>query len=139
MTCSPRTKTKQKMGLPADQDFYWPKEAETQYRRNFTKRLDEAKGWKASLSKKLESDPKFKQAFAEHYQVDTWNPGGTSIVWVELPSFTGNVPLNNLDLYYGGSADYAGPNAAKTWSNGYQTVNQFAPSFDSVTAPRLVQ
>ncbi|HEY4094539.1 MAG TPA: DUF2341 domain-containing protein [Baekduia sp.] len=71
------------------------------------------------------------------YQVDTWNPGGTSVVWVDLPVFTGNVPLNNLELYYGGSADYAGPNAAKTWNNGYSVVNEFHPSYDGLTAPTL--
>jgi hypothetical protein len=71
------------------------------------------------------------------YQVDTWKPGGTSVLWVELPVFEGNVALNNIDLYYGGTAAYAGPNAAGTWSNGYQDVNQFNPSFEGVTAPTL--
>ncbi|HEY0277811.1 MAG TPA: DUF2341 domain-containing protein [Solirubrobacterales bacterium] len=71
------------------------------------------------------------------YQVDSWKPGGTSIVWVLLPQFEGNVALNNIDLYYGGSADYAGPNVKGTWSNGYQVVNQMVPSFEGVTAPTL--
>jgi Concanavalin A-like lectin/glucanases superfamily/Domain of unknown function (DUF2341) len=71
------------------------------------------------------------------YQVDTWNPGGTSVIWVDLPQFVGNVPLNNLELYYGGGASYAGPNAAGTWANGYQVVNQFTPSDTGVTAPTL--
>jgi hypothetical protein len=71
------------------------------------------------------------------YQVDTWKPGATSILWVLLPQFEGNVSLNNLDLYYGGSAEYAGPNATGTWSNGYQVVNQFVPDFSGVTAATL--
>jgi Domain of unknown function (DUF2341) len=71
------------------------------------------------------------------YQVDTWKPGGTSILWVLLPQFEGNVSLNNLDLYYGGSATYAGPNVKGTWSNGYQVVNQMVPSFEGATAPTL--
>jgi transketolase len=57
-----RTKTKEKLGLPADKDFYVPPGTIEHFRRNFAKRRDEAKSWKSALEQKLK-DPAFKKTW----------------------------------------------------------------------------
>jgi transketolase len=58
-----RAKTKEKLGLPADKDFWLPGEVLEHFRRNFSKRRDEAKSWKAALDQKMKDS-----AFAKTWQ-----------------------------------------------------------------------
>lgn len=52
------------------------------------------------------------------YEVDTWNPSGTSYVWVKLPSFASGV---NFRMYYGDNAKTTNPSVADVWT-GYKGV-----------------
>ena len=47
------------------------------------------------------------------YEVDTWNPSGTSYVWVKLPSFASGV---NFRMYYGDNAKTEVSGSAQVWS-----------------------
>jgi transketolase len=61
-----RTKTKAALGLPAE-DFYCPKEAVTHFRRNFETLRAEAKSWRATLERKLETDQTFRKAWQSRF------------------------------------------------------------------------
>ena len=52
------------------------------------------------------------------YEVDTWNPSGTSYVWVKLPSFASGV---NFRMYYGDVMKTTNPTAVNVWT-GYDLV-----------------
>ncbi len=51
-------------------------------------------------------------------EVDTWDPDGTSLVWVKVPSLT---PSTKITAYYGWKMAPAA-NGAAVWSNGYVGV-----------------
>jgi hypothetical protein len=69
------------------------------------------------------------------YEVDTWNPGGTSILWVTLPVLP-FAETERLELYYGPAAGgtYEGADAAAVWANGYTSVNQFSVRSEDAAA-----
>ena len=51
-------------------------------------------------------------------EVDTWNPGGESLVWVKVPSLTASTKITCLY----GFAGAAPGTASDVWSNGYAAV-----------------
>src|SRR5690606_19384366 len=63
-----RARTKEKLGLPSDKDFYLPGEVLEHFRRNFAKRRDEAKSWNAALSQKLKN-PEFAKTWDGRFKV----------------------------------------------------------------------
>ena len=69
------------------------------------------------------------------YQVDTWKPGGTSVVWVRIPSLPEGG--QQVELYYGAGGTYEGPAPSSVWTSGYTSVNEFTPEFGALTAPTL--
>ena len=56
------------------------------------------------------------------HEIESWNPGGTSYVWVRVPTIDGSSSSDFIYLYYDktGAADVQ--NAAGVWSNGYLAV-----------------
>ncbi len=61
-----RLKTKVKLGLPEDSDFFSPPEALPHFQRNFGKRREEAKAWRAALENKL-TDAAFAKTFKAYF------------------------------------------------------------------------
>ena len=55
------------------------------------------------------------------YEINTWNPSGTSTVWVRVPSLntTGG---DSFYMYWNNPAATDAQNAAQVWSNGYVGV-----------------
>ena len=51
-------------------------------------------------------------------EIDTWTPGGESLVWVKVPSLTAATTITCL---YGFSGAAPG-SASDVWSNGYAAV-----------------
>ena len=51
-------------------------------------------------------------------EIDTWNPGGESLVWVKVPSLTASTTITCLY----GFAGAAPGSASDVWSNGYAAV-----------------
>lgn len=63
-------KTKEKLGLPADQPFYWPEEAKKQFQRNFEKQRAHVRSWKEML-RKISDDQTFADKWKLYFgQVD---------------------------------------------------------------------
>ena len=59
------------------------------------------------------------------HEIDTWNPDGTSIVWVRVPELSGTA--TELSMYYGGSGDGVAINAGEVWSaSGHNAVWHFS-------------
>lgn len=54
------------------------------------------------------------------YEIEQWNPGGTSTVWVKVPSISATD--NYMWMYYGNSTAPAGQNRTAVWSDGYRGV-----------------
>jgi hypothetical protein len=64
-------------------------------------------------------------ATALPYEVENWNPSGTSTIWVKLPTLTSTA--QTLDVYYNGApANSASPTGV--WDSGFMTVNHFNAS-----------
>ncbi len=74
---------------------------------------------------------------ALNYEIDSWNPAGTSIVWVQVPEVRGTGTL--VRAYWGHPAAQPPPcttNGA-TWSEGYKAVWHLGgDTLDSVTGVR---
>src|ERR1700742_4303981 len=58
------------------------------------------------------------------YQVDTWKPGDTSVVWVRVPSLSAG---EELELYYGPGGTYDGPTPSAVWTGGYTSGHEVKP------------
>ena len=68
------------------------------------------------------------------HEVDTWNVGGTSLVWVKVPSLTKTATIT---CYYGykGSGAMPAVTASDVWSNGYVGVWHMGAGSDDMTQP----
>lgn len=59
-------RTRELLGLPADQMFYWTEEASKHFQRNFSKRRDEVRLWKKDFESKL-SDRTFAKRYDSYF------------------------------------------------------------------------
>ena len=66
------------------------------------------------------------------HEIDTWDPSGTSLVWVKVPSLTRSAVIK---VYYGyrGSGTPPAVTASDVWSNGYVGVWHMGAERDSAT------
>lgn len=79
-----------------------------------------------SLTQNDGSDLRFIDADAStelSYEIERWNESGTSVVWVKVPTITGNSNADYIYMYYGGSCNTVGTG---------QSVNAVWTSFFSV-------
>lgn len=53
------------------------------------------------------------------YEIESWNPGGDSLVWVRVPQIDALSTTDYVWMYYGNSDAVDRQNAAAVWSNGY--------------------
>ena len=66
------------------------------------------------------------------YEIEQWNPGGVSTVWVQVPLIHAHSGTDSIWMYYGNpSATQSGENAAAVWSNGYAAVWHLSTLLDS--------
>ncbi len=56
------------------------------------------------------------------HEVELWNPGGVSVVWVKVPSVAAGSTDQRVHMYYGNPGASSTENAAAVWSNGYVAV-----------------
>lgn len=56
------------------------------------------------------------------YQIDQWNPAGTSIVWVMVPTITADTTNNYVNLYYGNNSASDHQQKTGVWDNNYVGV-----------------
>src|ERR1700749_3489941 len=57
------------------------------------------------------------------YEVEQWEPAGTSVVWVRIPELT-SAP-QELDLYFGTGTPANTTASTEVWDAGYVAVNHF--------------
>lgn len=69
------------------------------------------------------------------HEIEIWNPGGVSFVWVRVPEITGNSDQDHIWLYYGHSTPPA-PAGDDVWS-AYQVVDHLGASVDDSAALML--
>jgi transketolase len=72
LSADERTKTKQKLGLPENQDFYCPKSAVGHFQRRFGDLRTQAKNWKAASQDRMK-DPSFKSTWDQHFAGQSWS------------------------------------------------------------------
>ena len=65
-------------------------------------------------------------------EIDTWNPGGESLVWVKVPSLSASTKITCLY----GFAGAAPGSASEVWSNGYAAVWHLGESALPLAPPR---
>ena len=64
------------------------------------------------------------------YEIEEWNPGGTSYVWVRVPQVRGNSTDDSIFIYYSNPTVGAGaPNAPGVWIRGYESVYHLHDDF----------
>jgi glucose/arabinose dehydrogenase len=69
------------------------------------------------------------------YEIESWNPGGTSYVWVKVPQITAGSTSDSIWMYYGNpSAATSAENAPAVWSAGYAGVWHMGSSLADSTA-----
>ena len=56
------------------------------------------------------------------HEIETWNPGGESVVWVKVPSIPASSGSGQIFMYYGNPAAGDGQDPQAVWSNGYAGV-----------------
>jgi hypothetical protein len=63
------------------------------------------------------------------FEIDTWDPGGTSHLWVRVPELPANTGDLNLWLYYGSELT-GGPNPSGVWDADFRAVWHGEPDAD---------
>ena len=56
------------------------------------------------------------------YEIEQWNEGGDSSVWVRVPQITGNSNSDSIWMYYGNAAAEPAKNAAGVWDSNFVGV-----------------
>ena len=56
------------------------------------------------------------------YDIEDWNPGGDSFVWVRVPIIDGSSNSDSIWMYYGNNTAPPGENAEAVWSGDYRGV-----------------
>lgn len=64
------------------------------------------------------------------HEIDTWNDGGESLVWVKVPLLTSDT---EIVAHYGNASPVAAPAASDVWSEGYAGVWHMNATADETT------
>jgi hypothetical protein len=68
------------------------------------------------------------------HEIEDWNPGGVSWVWVKVPRVDGGSANDFIWMYYGNQAASDGQAAAGVWSPEYRMVYHLHDDFDDSTS-----
>lgn len=66
------------------------------------------------------------------YEIEQWQPGGTSAVWLKVPSIAPGRDVDHVYMYYGSVGAPAGEQPKEVWSNGYVAVWHLADIDDAL-------
>lgn len=67
-----------------------------------------------------------------HFEIETWNPAGTSFVWVQKPEIRANSASDSIFLLYGATEGLKSINlSSETWSADYRGVYHMNNGSDS--------
>ena len=67
------------------------------------------------------------------YEIESWNPGGISTVWVRVPQVDANSNADFIWLYYGNPVAASGANPTAVWSNNHAAVWHFSSDQDATS------
>ena len=56
------------------------------------------------------------------YEIEQWNEGGDSSVWIRVPEITGNSDSSSIWMYYGNAAAQPATDAADVWDSNFVGV-----------------
>lgn len=59
------------------------------------------------------------------YEIESWDPAGTSYVWVKIPTLAAYPTRTSIWMYYGNAAAASGQTAAAAWDTPFQKVINF--------------
>ena len=112
-----RIKTKKKLGLPDDEEFYAPIEMLAHFRRNFKALKEDVASWKKTLAKKHKADEAFSKYYKTCFEEQSFD-GLTELEWpADKPVATRNAFGDIIEKWaheipnlIGGSADLAPSN-----------------------------
>jgi Domain of unknown function (DUF2341)/Concanavalin A-like lectin/glucanases superfamily len=62
------------------------------------------------------------------YEIETWNPEGTSYVWVRVPQIDRNSTADYIELHSGNAAAKPGANPERVWSSDFAAVYHMVES-----------
>jgi hypothetical protein len=65
------------------------------------------------------------------YEVERWNDGGTSVLWVQVPRIDASSTTDHIIMYYGNSAAGIGARPDATWDSDYDAVWHLGGLVDS--------
>jgi cysteine-rich repeat protein len=65
------------------------------------------------------------------YQIESWNPGGTSYVWVRVPQINASSSTDSILMYYGNPAAADAQNPTGVWDSSYAGVWHLGDTSDS--------
>ena len=68
------------------------------------------------------------------HEIEAWNPGGTSYLWVRVPRIDGGSDLDSIYLYYGNPAAASAEDPPGVWDAGFRGVWHLHDDFDDSTA-----
>jgi len=68
------------------------------------------------------------------YEIESWNPGGISIIWVRVPQIDGSSDSDSIWLYYGNPAAADGQDPEGVWDATFAGVWHFNGDFLDATA-----
>ena len=68
------------------------------------------------------------------YDIEEWNEGGNSYVWVRVPQIAAGSNSDSITMYYGNTSAGAGSDPGTTWTNGFLAVQHLNDDFDDPTA-----
>ncbi|MEM9487585.1 MAG: DUF2341 domain-containing protein [Myxococcota bacterium] len=67
------------------------------------------------------------------HEIETWNPGGESLIWVKVPQIDGGSAEDRIVLVYGNSEVTNPSNPGEVWSDRFETVHHFADMSEGAT------
>ncbi len=67
------------------------------------------------------------------FEVETWNPGGVSDIWVRAPRIGGNSEADAVWIYYGNASATDGQSPGAVWDASYKGVWHLGASLDDST------
>ncbi|MBX9769706.1 MAG: DUF2341 domain-containing protein [Bdellovibrionales bacterium] len=88
-----------------------------------------------SLTKAGGADLRFTDAsdVAIPFEIESWNPGGESVIWVKVPSIAANSTTTSFKMYFGNSGAADGQSPSQVWSDGYRAVYHMKDFLDSTS------
>ena len=76
-----------------------------------------------------------------NYEIESWNPGGTSYVWLKVPQVNAFSTTDHAWLYYGNPTAAAGQAPTSVWTGGFASVwhlnSQVAGTYPDATAKAM--